>query len=115
VSRGGVVEWPALKPRYGWGQPLVRALIDADVGEIIPITLVTDNGGACKGAVFATFIAGRRRAVHVRTRHNSRGQNGVREGAFGPFRYEHPLRHEIADLPTLAREAGAHRQVVNHV
>jgi putative transposase len=39
----------------------------------------------------------------------------VRERAFGSLKYEHLDRHEIDDLPTLAREAEAYRQIFNHV
>ena len=45
----------------------------------------------------------------------SPGQNGVRERAFGSLKYEHLYRLEIADLPTLAREAEVYRQIFNHI
>jgi putative transposase len=38
----------------------------------------------------------------------------VRERAFGSLKYEHH-RLEIADLPSLAREAEAYRQIFNHI
>lgn len=53
------------------------------------IRLVTDNGGAFKGAAFAKFIASRPELAHIRTRAKSPGQNGVRERAFGSLKYEH--------------------------
>jgi putative transposase len=39
----------------------------------------------------------------------------VRERAFGSLKYEHLYRLEIDDLPTLAAEAEAYRQVFNHI
>lgn len=97
------------------GGPLIEALTDPVTGEITPVKIVTDNGGAFKGTAFATFIAGRPELAHIRTRRRSPGQNGVRERAFGSLKYEHLYRHEIDDLPTLAAEAEAYRQVFNHI
>jgi len=53
--------------------------------------------------------------LHIRTRAKSPGQNGVRERAFGSLKYEHLYRLEIEDLPTLAREAEAYRNIFNHL
>ena len=97
------------------GRPLAEALTDPVTGEITHLRIVTDNGGAFKGAAFARFIASRFELRHIRTRRKSPGQNGVRERAFGSLKYEHLYRQEIDDLPTLVREAEAYRQVFNHV
>jgi transposase InsO family protein len=97
------------------GGPLLEALTDPATGEIRRLKIVTDNGGAFKGATFARFIASRPELRHIRTRRKSPGQNGVRERAFGSLKYEHLYRLEIDDLPTLVREAEAYRQVFNHI
>jgi putative transposase len=97
------------------GGPLFEALTDPDTGELRRLKIVTDNGGAFKGAAFARFIASRPELLHIRTRRRSPGQNGVRERAFGSLKYEHLYRLEIDDLPTLAAEAEAYRQVFNHI
>jgi transposase InsO family protein len=100
----------------GWPRcPLAEALTDPITGQIHRIKLVTDNGPAFKCAAFARFIAGRTEFVHIRTRRRSPGQNGVRERAFGSLTYEHLYRLEIDDLPALAREAEAYRQIFNHI
>ena len=39
----------------------------------------------------------------------------MRERAFGSLKYEHLYRLEIADLPSLAHEAEAYRQIFNHI
>lgn len=97
------------------GCPLEEAICDKATGEVRRIKLVTDNGSAFKGAAFARFIASRTEFVHIRTRRRSPGQNGVRERAFGSLKYEHLYRMEIDDLPTLAAEADAYRQIFNHI
>ena len=63
--------------------PLVEHLTDPDTGEIVPITLVTDNGGPFRSFRFGALIAARPELRHARTRVRSPGQNGVRERAFG--------------------------------
>jgi transposase InsO family protein len=98
------------------GEPLADLLpLHPETGEPVRIKLVTDNGGAFKGAAFARFIASRPELLHIRTRAKSPGQNGVRERAFGSLKYEHLYRIEIEDLPTLAREAEHYRHVFNHI
>jgi putative transposase len=98
------------------GVPLLDQLpVDPGTGRPRRIKLVTDNGAAFKGHAFAAFIATRAEFVHIRTRRNSPGQNGVRERAFGSLKYEHLYRTEIETLPDLTREADAYRQVFNHV
>lgn len=96
------------------GRPLADALTDPDTGQIVPIKLVTDNGGVFTGAAFARFIATGPELIHIRTPRESPGQNGVREHAFGSLKDEHLYRLEITSLPDLARETEAYRQVFNH-
>ena len=100
------------------GAPLAQLLpVHPETGEPVRIKLVTDNGGAFKGAAFARFIASRPELLHIRTRVRSPGQNGVRERAFGSLKYEHLYRHapEIATLADLHREAEHYRQVFNQI
>ena len=99
------------------GAPLAQLLpAHPETGDPVRIRLVTDNGGAFKGAAFAKFIASRTELLHIRTRAKSPGQNGVRERAFGSLKYEHLYRHapEIATLGDLHREAEHYRHVFNH-
>ena len=63
--------------------PMLEHLTDPDTGEIIPITLVTDNGGPFRSFRFGALIAARPELRHVRPRVRSPGQSGVRERAFG--------------------------------
>lgn len=100
------------------GAPLARLLpVHAETGDPVRIKLVTDNGGAFKGAAFARFIASRPELLHIRTRVRSPGQNGVRERAFGSLKYEHLYRHadQIATLADLHREAEHYRRVFNEI
>lgn len=100
------------------GAPLAELLPrHPETDGLIRIKLVTDNGGAFKGAAFARFIASRPELLHIRTRAKSPGQNGVRERAFGTLKYEHLYRvHEqIATVTDLHREAEHYRQVFNEV
>lgn len=91
--------------------------VNPATGEIRRIKLVTDNGGAFKGAAFARFIASRPELLHIRTRAKSPGQNGVRERGFGSLKYEHLYRvHEqIATVEDLYHQAEAYRQIFNHI
>src|SRR5215470_18243209 len=75
--------------RLAGGMALAEQLRDPATGQIRRIKLVTDNGGAFKGAAFAAFIASRPELLHIRTRRKSPGQNGVRERGFGSIKYEH--------------------------
>src|SRR5699024_4811498 len=50
--------------------------------KIVPITLVTDNGGPFRSFRFEHFITAHPELRHVRTRVRTPGQNGVRERAF---------------------------------
>jgi transposase InsO family protein len=91
------------------GPSLVEHLTDPDTGEIIPITLVTDNGGPFRSFRFGALIASRPELQHVRTRVKSPGQNGVRERAFGSLKYERLYREPIDHALDLVREADAFR------
>lgn len=95
--------------------PLVEHLTDPDTGEIVPITLVTDNGGPFRSFRFGTLIAARPELRHVRTRVRSPGQNGVRERAFGSLKYERLYREQIDDPLDLVRESDAFRTEFNEV
>jgi putative transposase len=95
--------------------PLVQHLTDPDTGEIVPITLVTDNGGPFRSFRFGAFVASRPELRHVRTRVRSPGQNGVRERAFGSLKYERLYREPIDDALGLVREAEAFRVEFNTI
>lgn len=97
------------------GPRLVDHLTDPDTGEIVPITLVTDNGGPFRSFRFNAFIASRPELRHVRTRVKSPGQNGVRERAFGSLKYERLYREQIDDALDLKREADAYRHEFNTI
>jgi putative transposase len=94
---------------------LVEHLTDPDTGEIVPITLVTDNGGPFRSFRFAAMIAARPELRHVRTRVRSPGQNGVRERAFESLKYERLYREPISDALDLTREAEAFRVEFNTI
>ncbi len=97
------------------GQSLVEYLTDPDTGQIVPITLVTDNGGPFRSFRFEAFIASRPGLRHVRTRVKSPGQNGVRERAFQSLKYERLYRAQIDDALDLVREAETFRVEFNTV
>ena len=97
------------------GVPLVEHLTDPDTGEVVPITLVTDNGGPFRSFRFQAFIASRPELRHVRTRVRSPGQNGVRERAFQSLKYERLYREQIDDPLDLVREGEAFRVEFNTV
>jgi putative transposase len=112
------VELAIAEAEWLGGRPLAELLpAHAETGSPARIRLVTDNGGAFKGAAFARFIASRPELLHIRTRAKSPGQNGVRERAFGSLKYEHLYRHasQIATLTDLYREAEYFRHVFNHI
>jgi len=97
------------------GPSLLEYLTDPDTGEVVPITLVTDNGGPFRSFRFGALIASRPELRHVRTRVRSPGQNGVRERAFQTLKYERLYREPIDDALDLVREAEAHRVEFNTV
>jgi len=97
------------------GQSLIEYLTDPDTGEIVPITLVTDNGGPFRSFLFESYIAKRAELRHVRTRVKTPGQNGVRERAFQSLKYERLYREQIDDALDLVREAEAFRVEFNTI
>jgi transposase InsO family protein len=97
------------------GPSLAEHLTDPDTGQIVPITLVTDNGGPFRSFRFGALITSRPELRHVRTRVKSPGQNGVRERAFGSLKYERLYRQPIDDALDLVREAEAFRAEFNTV
>jgi transposase InsO family protein len=97
------------------GPTLLEYLTDPDTGEVVPITLVTDNGGPFRSFRFGALVASRPELRHVRTRVRSPGQNGVRERAFQSLKYERLYREPIDDALDLVREADAHRVEFNTI
>ena len=77
--------------------------------------MVTDNGPCFKSVRFAAYVDKRPELIHIRTRRNSPGQNGVRERAFGSLKYEHLYRQEIDDGHTLGEEVETYRQLFNTI
>lgn len=63
-------------------------LTDPETGEIVPIPLVTVNGGPLRSFRFEHFITTHPELRHVRPRVRTPGQNGVRERAFQRLKYE---------------------------
>lgn len=97
------------------GPTLLEHLTDPDTGEVVPITLVTDNGGPFRSFRFGALIAARPELRHVRTRVRSPGQNGVRERAFESLKYQRLYREPIDHALDLAREAEAYRVEFNTI
>jgi transposase InsO family protein len=73
------------------GPTILEHLTDPDTGEIVPITLVTDNRRPFRSFHFGALIAARPER-HVRTRVRTPGQNGARERAFESLKYERLYR-----------------------
>ena len=94
---------------------LVNHLTDPETGEVVPITLVTDNGGPFRSFRFEHFIAAHPELRHVRTRVRTPGQNGVRERAFQSLKYERLYREQIDDMHDLLAHAEAFRVEFNTV
>lgn len=59
------------------GQELIADRADPTTGEIVPLTIVTDNGPAFKSLDFLRFFARHSDLRHVRTRHHAPETNGV--------------------------------------
>ncbi|MDP9317720.1 MAG: integrase core domain-containing protein, partial [Actinomycetota bacterium] len=74
-----------------------------------------DNGPCFKSRRFAAFVDRHPELIHIRTKRNSPGQNGVRERAFGSLKYEHLYRHEIDDGHDLGLYVERYRQLFNTV
>ena len=88
-------------------------MTDPETGDVRPVAVVTDNGGCFKSGRFARFIGEHPELVHIRTRHKSPGQNGVRERNFQSLKYEHLYRIEIDDGHDLGLETETYRQLFN--
>ena len=86
------------------GHPLVHDCVDVDTGEIVPLSLVTDNGSAFKSTRFKGFIDRLQDVRHVRTRHHAPETNGVVERFNSTLKYEHLYRRPIPDAATLIDE-----------
>lgn len=86
------------------GHGLVHECVDVETGEIIPLSLVTDNGAAFKATRFRTFIDSLAEVRHVRTRHHAPETNGVVERFNSTLKYEHLYRRPIPDAATLMDE-----------
>jgi transposase InsO family protein len=97
------------------GPTLLEYLTDPDTGKVVPITLVTDNGGPFRSFRFGALVASRPELRHVRTRVRSPGHNGVRERAFQSLKYERFYHEPIDDALDLVREADAHRAEFNTI
>ena len=97
------------------GPSLIDHLTDPDTGEIVPITLVSDNGGPFRSFRFGALITARPELRHVRTRVRTPGQNGVRERGFQTLKYERLYRESIDDALDLQREAEAFRIEFNEI
>ena len=97
------------------GRPLLDTVTDRQTGEIRPVALVTDNGPCFKSRRFAAFIDNHPELIHIRTKRNSPGQNGVRERAFQSLKYEHLYRHEIDDGHQLGHHVETYRQLYNTI
>ncbi len=112
---GGVELARAEAQRLLGGPTLVEHLTDPDTGEVVPITLVTDNGGPFRSFRFGALIASRPELRHVRTKVRSPGQNDVRERGFQSLKCERLYREPIDDALDLVREADAFRVEFNTI
>ena len=97
------------------GVDLLEHLADPVTGEVVPITLVTDNGGPFRSARFAAFIEATPGWDHVRTRVRTPGQNGVRERAFQSLKYERLYREQIDDIHDLVAHSEDFRSEFNTI
>lgn len=97
------------------GLDLLEYLTDSVTGEVVPITLVTDNGGPFRSATFAALIENTPELDHVRTRVRTPGQNGVRERAFQSLKYERLYREQIDDIHDLVEHGEDFRAEFNTV
>ena len=97
------------------GLALLEYLTDPATEEVVPITLVTDNGGPLRSARFAALIENTPELDHVRTRVKTPGQNGVRERAFQSLKYERLYREQIDDMHDLVEHGEDFRIEFNTV
>ena len=97
------------------GRPLIEDCVDPATGEIVPLTVVTDNGPAMKSVAVARWFAARSHLAHVRTRHRAPWTNGVVERWFESLKYEHLYRHDIASGIDLADHVTAFTDTYNTI
>lgn len=97
------------------GTKLTDHLTAPATGEIVPITLVADNGGPFRSFRFEHFITAHPELRRVRTRVCRPGHNGVRERALQSLKYERLYREQIDDALDLIREADTYRVEFNTV
>lgn len=95
------------------GRPLRDDCVDLETGELLALTVVSDNGPAYKSLDWLRFISARPELSHVRTRHRAPETNGVVERFFQSLKYEHLYRIEIGDVLELQAEVDAFRQLYN--
>jgi putative transposase len=116
VDAVAALETARLEAEALLGRSLIEDLdVDDEIGEVVPIAVVTDNGPAFKAVAFARYIHQRPEFTHVRTRHKSPGSNGVIERFFETLKYDDLYRHDIADGDALAARVEAFRELYNHV
>lgn len=72
-------------------------VLSPETGEIVPIALVTDNGGSFRSFRFEHSSPPTPKPRRVRTRVRTPGQNGVHEQAFPSLKYEPFHREQIND------------------
>jgi hypothetical protein len=94
--------------------PLIEYQPDPYTGEIVPIMLVTDNGGPFQSFRFSALITSRPELRHVRTRVRSLGQNDVR-ACLRLTRVRAALPRASDDPLDLVRETEAFRVELNTV
>jgi transposase InsO family protein len=94
--------------------PLIEYQPDPYTGEIVPIMLVTDNGGPFQSFRFSALITSRPELRHVRTRVRSLGQNDVR-ACLRLTQVRAALPRAGDDPLDLVREAEAFRVELNTV
>ena len=97
------------------GVDWVTDLTDPVTGEIGKLRIVTDNGSCFKSRRFASWVAGQRHIVHIRTRKKAPWTNGQIERFFGSIKYERLYRHDIVDGPDLARHCVDYRTIYNTI
>lgn len=83
------------------GAALSHDCVDIETGEIVPLSLVSDNGAAYKATRFKTYIDSLDEIRHVRTRHHAPETNGVVERFNSTLKYEHLYRVPVEDASDL--------------
>jgi putative transposase len=115
VDAIAAVEAARVQAETWLGYSLLEECLDLVTGELVPLSIVTDNGSAFRSAAFARYIASRPEFTHIRTRHRSPQTNGVIERFFQSLKYEYLYRQEIGDGATLAAAVDCHQTIYNDV